>query len=163
MRIEEAKGAVNAIGRYGTAQRFADLGRWGARLIALAEDPRFVADWEVRVHEAMGARNAIIRYGEAQRFDDVERWGARIVALAEDSRFVDDPKIWAQIAKASRNAVVVLGQAGFDWEPRRLQYYALLALAARRFPGEATVQAAANGFDLTYAAQAARGWPYGEP
>ncbi len=107
----EAKGAVNAIDYYGSAQCFADLERWGARLVALAADPRLADDREIRENEASCSINAINYYGAAQRFADLERWGARLIALADDPRFADDREIRVTEAKGAVNAIGRYGAA----------------------------------------------------
>jgi len=82
IRLAEAHGAINAIGRYGAADRFEDLERWGRRLVALAEDPVFAGDREIRLDEARGAFNAILRYGEHGRTEARKSWFIRLAAVA---------------------------------------------------------------------------------
>ena len=111
VRFAEAGGAVNAIARYGEARDFVALERWGARLIALAENPTFRDDHDIRLDEAMGAFNAIEGYGEARDFDALERWGARLIALAEDPEFSKHRDIRLREAMGAVNAIKGYGEA----------------------------------------------------
>ena len=111
VQLREGTGAANAIGRYGEARDFVALERWGARLIALGENPAFRDDHDIRLREATGAANAIGRYGEARDFVALERWGARLIALAENPAFRDDHDIRLREATGVVNAIGRYGEA----------------------------------------------------
>ncbi|UYV37359.1 ATP-binding protein [Rhodobacteraceae bacterium D3-12] len=106
-----AKAYVNKISSCGEAQRFEDLERWGARLLALAEDAAWKAGQPIQLQLAMASVNAINSYGKAQRFEDLERWHARLLALAEDTAWKADHPIQLQFAMASVNAIRSYGEA----------------------------------------------------
>jgi hypothetical protein len=163
IRLQEAKGAFNAINWYGDARDFAALERWGARLITLAEDPEFRDDNDIRLEEAKGAVNSSYRYGEARDFIASELWGARLIALAEHPAFRDDHDIRRQEAMGAVNAIRCYGNAGASFESKRHAWWLRLANVARAFPGSKGIQNLANRCDLTFAAQGAKGWPYGAP
>jgi hypothetical protein len=112
IRLEEAKGAVNAIGYYGTAARFDDLERWGLRLTALAENPALRDNPEIRLMEATGAVNATIGYGNASRHGDPRNrsWRARLAVVAR--RFPGHPQIQEV---ANRFGLTYVAQASKGW------------------------------------------------
>jgi hypothetical protein len=147
---------------WGTA-RHETSSRWSARLIALAENPAFRDDHDIRLREAMGAFDAIGRYGEAGDFVALERWGARLIALAENPAFRDDPDVRLREAMGAANAINHYGRADLSFESKRHAWWLRLANVAREFPGHAGIQDIASHFDLTFGAQAAKRWPYGAP
>lgn len=87
----------------------------------------------------------------------------RVLALAENPQFASDPEIRLREGMAALNAIVFLGKADLQREPSRQRFIGLLALVARRFPTNKAIQFKSSKANLSYAAQAARGWPYGAP
>jgi hypothetical protein len=102
-------------------------------------------------------------YGDARDFVALERWGARLIALAENPASRDDHDIRFWEAEGAANAIFDYGSADMSFESKRHAWLLRLANVAREFPGHAGIQDAANKYDLTFGAQAAKGWPYGAP
>ena len=151
------------VGVVGQAQDFVALERWGTRLIAIAENPAFRDDHDIRLQEAKGAVNAISVYGEPRDFVALERLGARLIALAENPAFSDNPDIQLREAAGAINAILGYGRADPSFESKRHAWWLRLAKVAREFPGHAGIQDIASRCGLTFVAQAAKGWPYGAP
>ena len=110
----------------------------------------------------MGAVGAILRYGEARDLVALERWGTRLIALAENPAFRNDQKSdfsrpWVRLTRS------LLRKGRHVIRVRRHAWWLRLANVSRDFPGNAEIQKIASDFDLTFAAQAAKGWPYGAP
>ena len=115
------------------------------------------------LHQSQGAKgafNAMTGYGEAQDFIALERWGARLISLAENPALRDDPDIRLHEAMGAVNAILGYGNAD---TPKRRAWWLRLADVAREFPAYAGIQNLADRYDLTFGAQAAKGWPYGAP
>jgi hypothetical protein len=91
--LAEARGAANAVRRYGPLKRWGKLDRCGERLVAIAEKPKFVRDREIRIAEAAGSSNAIFSYGAARRWADLERWGDRLISISREKNFQSDLEI----------------------------------------------------------------------
>ena len=120
IQLERAKGAVNALSRYGDGARAAsdpaDAQRlWDrmaaaeGRLDAVARD--FPDDREIELHRAEGAVNALSRYGNGARaaadaqpfWDRMAAAEGRLDAVARD--FPDDREIQLERAKGAVNAL----------------------------------------------------------
>jgi hypothetical protein len=109
LRFDEifCRGAVSAIGDYGSAQAFAELETWGRCLRELAE--RHPEHAQIRNQLARGAVNAIIAYGSAQAFVKLETWGRCLRELAE--RHPEHAEIQLQLARGAVNAIIAYGSA----------------------------------------------------
>lgn len=134
IRLWEAFAAVNAVLHYGEAGRFADLERWGGRLVAAAA--QYPDDRDIRLLEAKGAVNAIGQYGAADRLDDLERWGGCLTAAI--ARFPNDRDIRLEESKGVVAAIGHYGEARLFLELER--WGARLAAVAAQFPDDRDIR-----------------------
>ena len=78
IQLALANGAFNAMNRYGSAQQWDELERWGDVLRGLAENEKWRDNGEIQLELAKGAFNAMCGYGTAQQWEQLERWGGRL-------------------------------------------------------------------------------------
>lgn len=112
IRQNEAKGAWNATYRYGKAGAIPELERWGDRLRAIVEDPRFGSEPGIIEAEINAAQNAFLPYGEIQDFDGIERWGRRLLAALSKEGVPSNPGLMDAAVAGMTRAAFFYGSVG---------------------------------------------------
>ena len=151
-----AMAARNAAFAYGEINDTEAMERVRSDLVELAK--HFPGDIRIAQQCALAAINAMVNYG-AGNAPAIGRLWSEIEAIGKC--FPDDETIAFCIAKSSGVAAHTYFKAGNDLDARRA--LSSLALIARRFPASTIIQELANYLNLSYAAQHASGWPYGQP
>ncbi|HEX8481714.1 MAG TPA: ATP-binding protein [Allosphingosinicella sp.] len=123
IRRIEARGAGNAVGYYGgtTSESARGFGgqrsavrRWGRRMLAVLDDPRFAGDTRVAGQVLMGMMNATAYEGPGDG-ELLEWWGDRILRVISDEALMSDKQIRRRVVDSLRNLMLHYGEAkAFD-------------------------------------------------
>lgn len=162
-KTEIGKAAVNAIVDFGNADRPVDVRFWADQIVSCIQTASEKDDPELRMVEARGCVNAVVAFRRIDDLANLQFWAARMIAIADDPLFRANQDFRIEEANCARNILLALEHTDDDFLPFRQLWRKRLAKVAREFPGSSEIQSQANAFDLTYAAQAANGWPYGPP